>query len=256
MSRRKEREYGSSVPMQMRLDEIVWVRCTFGGPGGGRHEWKKREGRVGGRRGTEGETSRSRGSKIRLFRRGVGRDCLRLVELQFAWYLFLSLSLSLSFLVSISFSIYLFLSSACSWLILTAFPLPSFCRCLSRLKGFVSFPVIVSLSFLYDPIYPPLTLLRYHTSPPLSNLTRARDETRKRGATRQERRERGRDHGCTVAFVTTATLLRHCPTESLIGCELCRTGRGCILHAFSIFLPPWLLWREGSLRRINFNLPI
>lgn len=151
----------------------------------------------------------------------------------------LSLSLALSVISSFYLFQYLSVSLFCLFMVDShRIPLATFCRCLSRLKGFVSFPVIVSLSFLYDPIYPPLTLLRYHTSPPLSNLTRARDETRKRGATRQERRERGRDHGCTVAFVTTATLLRHCPTESLIGCELCRTGRGCILHAFSIFLPP------------------
>lgn len=170
----EEREYGSSVPMQMRLDEIVWVRCTFGGPAVVR--WKKREGRVGGRRGTvggEGGTGWGRGEyKTRLLRGGA-----RLLKARSLVRVALCTPSSMSLLVSISFY------SRCG-------SFSSRSLSLSFSSSFVS-----SLSFClfvipsrYIPS-PSLTLLRYRASPPLSNLTRVRAETRKRGATWQKRFE-------------------------------------------------------------------
>lgn len=79
-------------------------------------------------------------------------------------------------------------------------------------------------------------------SPPLSNLTRVRAETRKRGATWQKRFEawKGSRLHASASLLRT-TRLRHCQLESLIGRGLCKIDRECIVESFNFYR---LFWRK------------
>lgn len=172
----------------------------------------------------EGETNRrsGRGSKIRLFSKRVGLGCLRL-EPRFAWS-FVPFPLS-----RVLFSL-LYTLLSLSIFRIEFLPLDP-----SRHPSFSVFPFFPPLPLPFSFFHvSPLTLLRYHVPPPLSNLTRARGETRIRGATRQERH--GTWKGTRLHGRLRSTRLRHCRLESLIGRGLCRIHRGCIVNIFQMCL--------------------